>query len=813
MHATQRENELEVYGFGRDRMRQSIEVNAEKGRAHNNPSASAVNKRFVLPLAAMVKADVEAKKVGRLQAHVALLRGMDHEAVAYLAVRNCLSFLLEPKSNFDSDKPDGRKCITSVGRAVYHEHLLTQFSDVHPVLFNHMVNDLDRRLSVNESHRMRVLRDQSKKAGQNLREWSVAEREQVGAYLVECLSKLGMVSISNDRTRSNFQINNQIIVSINPDVMNLVSQIDEHVINYAPYFEPCIEPPKDWVAFDDGGFHTNEMRRLQPYLVKSHPSMRDNYRQADLSQEMKCVNAMQRTPWRINNKMLDAITNVAHTFDMKEIISQAENPAPRRPDWLTVETKTAEMNDHQRREFKQWKRETANWHTDNRMRDIKSGRMANALRIARKYREYSSIYFVYFLDFRGRKYAQTQGVSPQGSDLQKALIEFAEGKPLLTDNAKRWFKITGANRYGVDKVTLDDRVKWVDDNHDQLMRIAADPVAAYDLWREADKPLQFLAWALEYGAWVRYGDNFHSRISAGMDGSCNGLQNFSAMLRDPVGGIATNLVPGPLPKDIYQMVADLTTTFLERMEEDDAGYRTKWLDHALTRKLVKRSVMTLPYGSKRSSCRDFIIKDYLKDKKFPELAEADYFAAAEFLSWVVWRAIGDVVVAAREAMDWLQRGSSTILRSGYDRIRWVTPSGFPACQVYWETDLHRINTKLCGNTKLSLKRDTEKPDKLRHRNGIAPNFVHSMDASHLTLTVCASADRGITAFHMVHDDFGTHCADAQELYEDIREQFIGMYQRHDMLQELRDAYPMLPEPPPMGTLDLETVRDSLYFFS
>ncbi|UYA98864.1 hypothetical protein IVIADoCa7_38 [Xanthomonas phage vB_Xar_IVIA-DoCa7] len=812
MHATQRENELEIYGFGRERMRDSIERNAEKGRAHNNPSASAVNRRFVLPLAERIKADVEAKKVGRMQAHVALLRSMDAEAVAYLAVRNCLSFLLEPKSNFDSDKPDGRKCITSVGRAIYHEHLLTQFSDVHPVLFNHMTNDLDRRLSVNEAHRMRVLRDQAKKAGQNLREWTVAEREQVGAYLVEQLAVLGMVTVTNDRTRTNFAVTNQIIVSINPDVMNLVSQIDDHVINYAPYFEPCIEPPIDWTALDEGGFHTQEMRRLQPYLVKSHPSMRDNYRMADLSQEMKCVNAMQRTPWRVNGQMLDVITNVAHTFDMKEVISQAENPSPRKPSWLSEDMKIADMNDAQAAEFKTWKREVANWHTDNRKRDIKSGRMGNALRIARKYREYNRIYFVYFLDFRGRKYAQTQGISPQGSDLQKALIEFAEGKPLLTQGAKDWFLITGANRYGVDKVDYPDRIQWVRDHHDQLMSIAADPVAAYDLWREADKPLQFLAWVLEYAAWQRLGDSFNSRISVGMDGSCNGLQNFSAMLRDEVGGVATNLVPGPLPKDIYGMVATLTTTFLEEMEDDAGGFRRRWLDHALTRKLVKRSVMTLPYGSKRSSCRDFIIKDYLKDGKFPELAESDYFAAAEFLSWVVWRAIGDVVVAAREAMDWLQRGSSVILRSGYDRIRWITPSGFPACQVYWQTDLHRINTKLCGNTKLSLKRDTEDADKLRHRNGIAPNFVHSMDASHLTLTVCAAVEDGITAFHMVHDDFGTHAADAVALYGHIRMQFVLMYERHDMLQELRDAYPMLPEPPRNGNLDLRVVLNSPYFF-
>ena len=39
-----------------------------------------------------------------------------------------------------------------------------------------------------------------------------------------------------------------------------------------------------------------------------------------------------------------------------------------------------------------------------------------------------------------------------------------------------------------------------------------------------------------------------------MDGSCNGLQNFSAMLRDEVGGKAVNLIPSDKPQDVYMEV-------------------------------------------------------------------------------------------------------------------------------------------------------------------------------------------------------------------------------------------------------------------
>jgi DNA-directed RNA polymerase len=223
--------------------------------------------------------------------------------------------------------------------------------------------------------------------------------------------------------------------------------------------------------------------------------------------------------------------------------------------------------------------------------------------------------------------------------------------------------------------------------------------------------------------------------------------------------------------------------------------------------------MTLPYGSRKSSWAEFIEADYLKAGKWAGLDKSRYTAMSRLLSGFLGSAISDVVVAAAEAMRWLQDASTGILRRGYDRIQWITPSGFPVTQVYWETEEHRINTKLCGGAKLSIRRETNAAKKSRHRNGVAPNFVHSLDASHLTLVVERAAARGITAFAMIHDDYGTHPADTQALYEIIREVFVDMYTKHDVLEEFRARYSFLPEPPPMGDLDLNKVLESPYFFS
>ena len=66
---------------------------------------------------------------------------------------------------------------------------------------------------------------------------------------------------------------------------------------------------------------------------------------------------------------------------------------------------------------------------------------------------------------------------------------------------------------------------------------------------------------------------------------------------------------------------------------------------------------------------------------------------------------------------------------------------------------------------------------------------------------------------MIHDDYGTHAAKAQELFEIIRERFVFMYEHNDPIKEFRDKYPRIPKPPDNGGLDIQEVLRSRYFFS
>jgi DNA-directed RNA polymerase len=102
----------------------------------------------------------------------------------------------------------------------------------------------------------------------------------------------------------------------------------------------------------------------------------------------------------------------------------------------------------------------------------------------------------------------------------------------------------------------------------------------------------------------------------------------------------------------------------------------------------------------------------------------------------------------------------------------------------------------------------------------SPNFVHSLDASALTLTVDNCLDQGITDFAMVHDSYATHSPNMPKLNDELRSAFVSMYEDNDVLHDLyTNAVTALPKgvevptPPTKGSLNLREVLKSDYFFA
>lgn len=224
--------------------------------------------------------------------------------------------------------------------------------------------------------------------------------------------------------------------------------------------------------------------------------------------------------------------------------------------------------------------------------------------------------------------------------------------------------------------------------------------------------------------------------------------------------------------------------------------------------------MTLPYGSTRYSCAEFILKEYLQQGEAPEFAKDEYNRAANWLSYRVWEAIGNVVIKAREAMEWLQDGCDELTLAGIKEVSWYSPSGFKVRQQYAKSEVIKIETRLIGGLRIrpSVATYTDEVDKRRHRNGIAPNFVHSCDAAHMHHLINAAEDAGLGHLAFIHDDYGALAPDVEKLQELIRSTFVQMYQEHEPLKALKEQYGIQAELPTKGDLDIARVKDSQYFF-
>lgn len=801
-----------MYTGGVNRAEGSMSRAEKKGRAITNPYAKEILDEYVLPLAAAIRTELDTKRAGRRIAHVALLHGLDVDAVAFLAVRTALNDILVKGHS------QHRRLGYAIGKTVHSELVLAQIEDHFPDLFYTLTQDFGRRLSKDERHRMTVYKMQAAKQGLTIIEWPVGARDQVGLYLLGLLEAAGMVNI--DPAMIKWGRPQPQEVHLSSDLMRRIDQVRSYVAITMPEYGPCVEPPKDWTGMSSGGFHTKELRRTHPHLVRHRLARSPLYQEADMPEVYAAVNALQRTAWQVNREMLDLSLQIARSMTVGEVTSLAAIPKPGKPEWLESGAVTkAEMTEEQQLAFKSWKREVTEWHTTNKTNATKYGRFYSATRSADFFKDYPQIYFVYFADSRGRLYPMTYGLNPQGSDFQRALIRFAKGMPVDTPEAIRWFHVQGANKWGFDKATLEERQQWVVDRQDLILSFASDPMNNTG-WKEAGDPWQFLAWCLEYRDWVNdTSGQFLSYLPISMDGSCNGLQNLSALLRDEVGGKATNLTDNAEMEDIYRRVAEAATKRLQIMSCDDTesqSLRDRWIAHGVSRSVVKRSVMTTPYGVTKRTATEYVIHDYLSKEQTP-FQRAEYMKAATLLMAAVWPAIGDVVVKGREAMDWLQRSCRAILkdkgwREGEPVISWISPSGFPASQAYFEVEIYRIHTRLHGQAKVRVHAETEEADQHRHINGLAPNFVHSMDAAHLHRTTAEAARQGINHVAMIHDDYGTHAANAQKLFDIIRQQFVQMYETHDPISDFASKYPV-PPAPAKGSLDIREVLNSRYFFS
>jgi len=555
-------------------------------------------------------------------------------------------------------------------------------------------------------------------------------------------------------------------------------EIREQLIANAEMFSgipwPMLVEPNDWSNERMGGYLTNELMRGHQLTRRGNQTVEHG------ETPIQFLNKLQKVKYRVNHHVLE----VARHFKERGVkvgkfipISEAFKP-PRPP------SADEDPSVHQ-----SWKREMAEAYNADRLNFKRSVRTRTQLEAAEKFKD-EEYYLCWSFDYRGRAYPIPAYLTPQDTDFGKSLIRFAD-ESFVNDDAELWLAFQVATTYGLDKATMDERIAWVNDNHDLITKIATDPIDNLPEWEGVEEPWQFMAACHEFYHCCIECDKQFTGLMVAVDATCSGLQILAGLAKDASTASLVNVCPGDKPSDAYKAVA-----------EEAKKYLPSEMHNWMTRKTTKRTVMTIPYNATKSSSRVYI-RESLKEQGIEPTPEQ----VTQVVD-AVYQSMDAIVPGPMRVMRWIKKHVGQYIRDGASEVEWSTPSGFVVNQQRNKRETERLNLQLLGATKVTLSVGDGEPCPTRHKSSTAPNLIHSLDASILHETF----QKFNGPFTVIHDSVLCRATDMGTLNQLVRETYTDIFTRDCWLTKFGEAVNATEPPPIVGTLDPEVVEDSTYFF-
>lgn len=758
-----------------------------------------------------------------------------------------------------------------IGRTVEHEQRCRAWEAAEPDLFYSINNEMDKNKATS-THRARVNINRFNHLLETRQmdvEWTAWTREvhfRVGIAIIDVVVRHTQWFELRDDAEHVFRKGQKkgpkLVIAAKEGLTDWLGKALDHAEVCHPHYKPTIIPPRRWTSSREGGYHTPYIKtprlvRFKASQENQQNSAADEYDAIDMPLVYNALHTLQETPYVVNTRVLDVMKE-AWAKDMQigklPALTDRELP-PRTVRMEEHRLARAEARTNSRpipepdletaEEIKEWKRNASPVYRYNARRLSKLRAANRTILTAEEFRHYDEFYFPHMLDFRGRIYPIPAGLQPQGDDLARGLLLYAEGLPLTVANGGGgWLAVAVATAWGHDKCSFEDRVQWVSDNEDLWRRTTANPLGEKE-WQLADNPWQLLAAAFEWVAYLDAGDGYLSRLPVMVDGTCNGIQHLSAITRDAVAGEHVNLIPGAAPRDIYQFVADMLQAKVERIaaaggvEGAKAAYWLSLTKGKFSRSMTKRQVMVLPYGGTKDSFFTYTRAWMdVHDPIGPEDPASHWEMrnlALSFLVLHMWDTVNEVVSGGMKVMKWLQACAKAVV-GGNQPIFWVTPCGFVVRHFYGVQKSRQVELLLDGERRqLRINELTDELCSKEQLQGISPNYIHSLDASALVECIRLCREAGLEHFTSVHDAYGTHAANMWALHGFLRQAFVNTHEVDvlghfrgacrsvltsdlvaggmDPQDAMEEAELRLPPMMELGELDLQVVLRSDYFFA
>jgi hypothetical protein len=386
-----------------------------------------------------------------------------------------------------------------------------------------------------------------------------------------------------------------------------------------------VQPLERTIHHTEGGFLTKNAQLKNPLIQNNMVESLFNVKRFEPSQQaIDNLNRLQRTAWKINPyvglKSQEILNDFITKFVQKFNLSHSDYG-------LQLDFKGA-FPEYSLSQIREW---TESIWLANYLNGSGSGKFWHA----------------WSFDWRGRMYTCSNLLSPQGDDLARGLIQFAEELP-LDDNGWKWLRRAVAISYrgrkipektdlftekekgiwndiqlllqpkdwkSVDKIFSDE--KMIEMFNKVMENVTNDPAAdeLLSIWGEDDifkkkaEGFQRLALTEAYHHAMcefELGEqNPVVSIPVVLDASSNIYQHASCLTQDAEMALSVNVLPNSnkTPNDVYQKVANrVKEMWADENPLASMNLETEVLDglmdFALARSAAKKPVMTIGYGSK-----------------------------------------------------------------------------------------------------------------------------------------------------------------------------------------------------------------------
>lgn len=571
---------------------------------------------------------------------------------------------------------------------------------------------------------------------------------------------------------------------------------------------PMLVKPDMWTGFKKGGYlvYPSQVMRVKYGDRDQRHYCEAAISQGNMSTVLQALDVLGKTPWRINTPVYDVMIEAWNTGEA------IANLPPLNPE---VEVPPEPLACTDPLERGRWIRKVKV------AQNIKIGLHSQRcfqnfqLEIAQALKD-KIFYFPHNIDFRGRAYPIPPYLNHIGADHCRGILMFGTGKE-LGESGLKWLKVHLSNVFGYDKASLLERENFTMSKIKEIYDSALRPMTGDKWWLEAENPWQCLAACMELRNALESPDpkKYISHLPVHQDGTCNGLQHYAALGGDQWGAKQVNLEPGDRPADVYSAVADLVRESVSKDKEKGSATAI-YLDGKITRKTVKQTVMTNVYGVTFIGASAQVRKQLATGKILSKNENIDRQNASLYIARKIFKALASMFSGAHDIQSWLVECATRITTSlssdqifklecewenlcasttGDSNIAvskkknrcldveemlmfkssviWTSPIGMPIVQPYRTLKGKMIRTTM-QNMSLAEPRKNSATNKRKQLQGFPPNFIHSLDASHMILSAIGCDKLGLS-FASVHDSFWTHACDVDIMNSVLREKFIEIH--------------------------------------